>query len=174
MTLLRLCHARFAIPLAWGRHARESRSSADTRQVTTGPVCGRHYAKFRILSRVVLSQVIQMNWRSIRLELGSTGEFPAGSVGRAFLLKLPLDDFDIVDGDALATNPGRAGVRRHWSTEPDERGQIVASGENWAMRCPGKPDRVFRLDGTPIRLGQHVSVVEPDGTVLPLKVASIR
>lgn len=115
-----------------------------------------------------------MIWKSIRLELGSTGEFPAGSVSRAFLLNLPLDDSDIVDAAVLARTPTKAIARRHWSTEPDERGQIVPSGSDWAIRCDGRPDRVLRLDGTPMRLGQQVSVVNPDGTVLPLKVASIR
>jgi hypothetical protein len=115
-----------------------------------------------------------MHWRSIRLELGSTGDFPAGSVSRAFLMSLPLDDFDVVDGATLARAPFKATVRRHWSSEPDERGQIVPSGRDWAMRCHGKPDRVLRFDGAPMRLGQQVSVVEPDGTVLPLRVTSVR
>ena len=115
-----------------------------------------------------------MSWRSIRLELGSTGDFPAGSVSRAFLVQLPLDDFDVVDGAALASNPSKATVRRHWCTEPDERGQLVPSGPNWAVRCVGQPDRVLKLDGTPMRLGQQVSLVEADGTVLPLKVSSVR
>lgn len=115
-----------------------------------------------------------MIWKSIRLELGSTSEFPAGSVSRAFLLNLPLDDFDAVDSAAVARAPSRATVRRHWSTEPDERGQIVPAGRDWAMRCKGKSDRVLRFDGVPMRLGQHVCVVDPDGTILPLKVASVR
>lgn len=115
-----------------------------------------------------------MIWKSIRLELASTGAFPAGSVSRALLIHLPLDDFDVVDKTVLARSPTKAIARRHWSTEPDERGHLVASGNEWAVRCRGKPDRLLCLDGAPMRLGQHVSVVEPDGTVLPMKVASIR
>ena len=115
-----------------------------------------------------------MNWRFVRLELGSTREFPAGSVSRAFLVNLPLDDDDVVDGAALAGMPSKATARRYWSTEPDERGQIVPSGSYLAMRCRGRPDRILRLDGRPMRLGQQVCVVEPDGTVLPLRVASVR
>ena len=115
-----------------------------------------------------------MHWRSIRLELGKTKQFPAGSVSRAYLVNLPLDDFDAVDGAALAQSPSRATVRRYWSTEPDEHGRMVASGSAWAIRCDGKPDRLLRLNGTPMRLGQEVSVVDPDGNVLPLKVASVR
>lgn len=115
-----------------------------------------------------------MNWKSIRLELGSTGEFPAGSVSRAYLLRLPLDASDVVDSATLAGSAARATVRRHWSTEADQRGVLVSSGSDWAMRCGGDCDRVLHLDGKPMRLGQHVTVIEPDGTVLPFKVASVR
>lgn len=115
-----------------------------------------------------------MNWKSIRLELASTGEFPAGSVSRAYLIRLPLDDQDVVDNTAVEMNPARATVRRHWSTEADQRGMLVRSGAEWAIRCDGIPDRLLRLDGTPVRLGQSVSVLEPDGTALPFKISSVR
>jgi hypothetical protein len=115
-----------------------------------------------------------MNWKSIRLELGRTGEFPAGSVSRAYLVKLPLDDFDGLDKAAFDRSPSRATVRRHWSTEPDELGIVVPTGREWAIRCAGKADRVLQLDGVPLRLGQRVSVVEPDGQVLPFTIASVR
>lgn len=115
-----------------------------------------------------------MNWRFVRLELGRTGEFPTGSVSRAFLVSLPLDDSDVVDGGAIDRCPSRAKVRRHWAAEPDECGTLIRSGCNWALHCDGKPDRKLHLDGIPIRLGGQVTVVEPDGTVLPLKVASVR
>lgn len=115
-----------------------------------------------------------MNWRSIRLELGSTGEFPAGSVGRAYLLRLPLDDCDGVDKTAYRANPARATVRRHWSTEPDQQGLLIPSGHDWRLCCDDKPKRILKLNGTPLRLGLQVSMVEPDGTVLPLKIASVK
>jgi|SRR5579872_322110 len=115
-----------------------------------------------------------MNWKSIRLELGITGEFPAGSVSRAYLLRLPLDASDLVDSATLERSAAKATVRRHWSTEADQRGIVVSSGSDWAMRCDGSLDRVLHFDGTPMRLGQQVSVVEPDGTILPFKIASVR
>lgn len=115
-----------------------------------------------------------MNWRSIRLELGSTNGFPTGSVSRAYLVRLPLDDSDAVDEIAFFDNPLRATVRRHWSTEPDERGVVVRSGDDWGVRCDGKPERILRLNGTPLRLGLQLSIVEHDGTELPLKITSIR
>jgi len=118
--------------------------------------------------------LVAMNWRSIRLELSGTGEFPAGSVGRAYLIRLPLDDQDIVDHAAFLEDPSKATVRRHWSTEPDQRGHIVPSGHEWAMLCDNKTERQLKLNGTPLRLGQQVCVTEPDGSVLPFRIASIR
>jgi hypothetical protein len=115
-----------------------------------------------------------MNWRLIRLELGKTVEFPTGSVSRAYLVRLPLNDHDHVDEDALAQNPSKATVRRHWSTEPDQAGLMIQCGADWGMRGANMPERVLQLNGTPVRLGQQVSVREPDGSVLPFKIASVR
>ncbi len=134
----------------------------------------RPYGKLRICEKRLLSHISDMNWKSIRLELGSTGEFPAGSVSRAYLIRLPLDDYDVVDRAAFLQSPSKATIRRHWSTEPDQRGTLVQSGHEWAMSCDNKPQRILQLNGTPLRLGQHVSVIEPDGTVLPFKIASVR
>jgi hypothetical protein len=115
-----------------------------------------------------------MNWRSIRLELGSTADFPAGSVSRAYLIRLPLDDRDAVDQVAYRESPSRATVRRHWSTEADQQGVLVPSGRDWGVRCDGNPERVLKINGTPLRLGLQLSMIEPDGTVLPLRIASIK
>jgi len=115
-----------------------------------------------------------MNWRSIRLELASTAKFPSGSVSRTYLLSLPLDDFDAVDKAACLRHPSRATVRRHWSSEPDQHGVVVPNGQDWVMRCDNEPERLLRLDGLPVRLGQRVSIVEADGKVLPFTIASVR
>lgn len=114
-----------------------------------------------------------MNWKSIRLELGSTGEFPAGSVSRAYLVRVPLDDADMIDELALRESPNKAIVLRHWSTEPDEKGLIQRSDGHWSMHCAGK-DRKLCVDSHPLRLGGRVSVIEPNGDVLPFRIASVR
>ena len=132
------------------------------------------YGKVRICSRFLPGDMVGMNWKSIRLELAKTGQFPAGSVSRAYLISLPLNDQDTVDRAALRKAPAKATVRRHWSTEPDQRGVIVSSGCDWAMRSDSMPERVLQLDGTPLRLGQQVSIIEPDGSILPFNIASVR
>ena len=112
-------------------------------------------------------------WKNIRLELDRTTDFPAGSVGRAYLVRLPLDEGDAVDEAEVATRPYRATIRRHWSNEPDEAGVLVRASEGWAMRCRGRSDRVLKFDGT-LRPGQRVLVAGPDGATLPFRVASVR
>lgn len=112
-------------------------------------------------------------WKKIRLELGSTSAFPSGSVSRGYLIELPLDEDDRIDETALSLKPHRATVHRYWSTEPDESGFIIPVEGGWTMRCSGGPDRALLLGGQPIRLGEQVSILEPDGA-LPFRVAGIR
>ena len=114
------------------------------------------------------------NWKNIRMELGRTSEFPAGSVSRGYLIRLPINDDDLVDPHAFDLTPYRATVRRYWSTEPDEAGLVIPVDGEWTMRCNGTVDRRLRLDRQPIRLGRQISVVEADGAILPFRVASIR
>ena len=112
-------------------------------------------------------------WKKIQLELARTSAFPNGSVSRGYLLELPLDAHGRVDRTALALRPHRATVRRYWSTEPDEVGLVVATGEAWAMRCTGSPDRTLVLR-RPLEAGEQLFVVDPDGAALPFTIASIR
>ena len=114
------------------------------------------------------------NWKQIRLELASTADFPAGSVSRAYLLRLPIADNDHVDREAFRENPDRAIVRRHWSSEPDQLGELIESGEDWIIRCQGNTESRLELDGKPIRLGQQIPLRLGQGTILPLRIASIR
>jgi hypothetical protein len=114
------------------------------------------------------------NWKNIRLELARTKGFPAGSVSRGYLIRLPLNDDDLVDPNAFDLAPHKATVRRYWSTEPDEAGLILPVDGEWAMRCNGTADRRLQLDGRAIRLGQQISVAEANGTALPFRIASIR
>ncbi|HSQ98568.1 MAG TPA: hypothetical protein VLM36_01480 [Sphingomicrobium sp.] len=113
------------------------------------------------------------SWKSIRLELGSSDEFPGGSVSRGYLIRLPLDDQGMVDRTAFRHHPHRAKVRRYWSTEPDEAGEVIEKEGSWALRCDGDPNRILQLYGQPLRVGDQLSVIERDGTVLTFEVASI-
>jgi hypothetical protein len=114
------------------------------------------------------------NWKNIRLELAGTDEFPAGSVSRGYLIRLPLNDSDLIDTAAFDLHPHRATVRRFWSSQPDETGLMLAADEDWAMRSDGEEPRLLKLGGRPLRLGLQVSIRESNGSVLPFRVASVR
>jgi len=125
-------------------------------------------------SRVAAHRGRMNAWKSIRLELDRTDDFPTGSVGRAFLLRVPLDDEGRIDEAAFANSPHRATIRRHWSSEPDESGHLERLEDGWAMRSNGKADRMLKLAGEGLRLGERIVLVDTTGAALPFRIASIR
>lgn len=119
--------------------------------------------------------MVDSKWKSIRLELACTAQFPNGSVGRAYVIRLPLDDKGLIDVAAFLDQPARATFRRFWASEPDEAGRIVRANGHWAMRRDGRPERrLIALPDRPIRHGRQFSLVDLDGTSVPLRVASVR
>lgn len=102
-----------------------------------------------------------MNWKTIRLELAATADFPKGSVGRGFLIRAPIDPEGRIDESAVMRAPGRATVRRVWPNEPDQRGQLVRVDGNWVLRCDGEADRMIDLAAT-MRSGNEVLVSSGD------------
>lgn len=118
-----------------------------------------------------------MNWKSIRLELARTQEYPRGSASRAYLLHLPLDDEGLIDEPTLKGSPAKATVHRFWPNERDMGGYVIRTPRGWALSYrPGEDDdeSVFHLETHPIRLGEYVTLLEPDGRQLPFRVASLR
>ena len=112
-------------------------------------------------------------WKLVRLELARTPEFPSGSASRAYMLRVPLKDDGLIDEAAMAANPARASVRRFWPNEPDQQGYLVRKGKGWAFSYAlGDDDdeSVYHLESHPIRLGEYVTLTEPDGNRLPFRV----
>ena len=117
-----------------------------------------------------------MSWQTIRLELAPTPEFPVGSAGRAYLVRLPLDGNSAVDRAALQAHPARATVRRFWPCEPDRRGKVVPANDGWAFQFGGVCgcDSCPRMAATCFCIGEIVTVTEADGMRLPFRVANLR
>ena len=118
-----------------------------------------------------------MCWKSIRLELARTREFPEGSPSRAYLLRLPLDDEGLIDEASFKGSPAMATVHRHWPNEADVSGYVIRTPYGWALSYePGDADdeTVFHLETHPIRMGDYITLTEPDGRQLPFRVASVR
>lgn len=118
-----------------------------------------------------------MNWTSIRLELARTPEFPEGSPSRAYLLRLPLNADGLIDENLLAAQPAHATVHRHWPNEPDHSGYVVRTPRGWAFsyRLGDDDDEtVFHLETHRIRIGDYITLTEPDGRQLPFRVTNLK
>ena len=127
---------------------------------------------------MVFSQIVQnqdMNWKTIRLELGRTSEFPRGSPSRCYLLRLPLHPSGLIDGEALRASPGRATVSRFWPSQPDMFGHVLKGSKGWAFTyIPTRGDETtFWPEAHSIRVGEHITLLELDGQRLPFRVTSL-
>lgn len=117
-----------------------------------------------------------MNWKTIRLELWRTPGHPSGSPGRAYLIRLPLDELGTVDEAELSSRPGQATVRRFWPCEPDRSGVVERTDSGWAFRWNGCANEgpISMLDLRPLQLGTQITVTQADGRQLPFRVACMR
>lgn len=135
-----------------------------------------------------MAQLGPMKWKVIRLELASSGEFPRGSAGRSYLIRLPLGDDGEIDAVTLESQPARATVRRFWPNEADRLGYVERTPQGYAIRfelngaekrnggsgLKGRADQQqLRLAAGTIRIGEQIFLTEPDGRQLPFRIASL-
>jgi len=129
-----------------------------------------------------------MNWKVIRLELASSWEFPKGSAGRSYLIRLPVTEEGMIDAATLSAHPTRATVRRFWPNEADALGYLVNSPSGFAIRYEpndtkklngaaqanghGEP-QLFQFGAGSIKVGEQISLTEPDGRELRFRIASL-
>jgi hypothetical protein len=117
-----------------------------------------------------------MDWNNIRLELACALQFPNGSPHRCYLLHVPLETGGLIDENSVRGSPERATVRRFWPSQPDLRGHVIKIAEGWAFayepRDEGK-ETLFRMASNPLRVGEYITLTEPDGERLPFRVAAV-
>ena len=112
-------------------------------------------------------------WSLVRVELARTPEFPEGSASRGYLLRVPLDEEGRVDEAEISKNPQIATVRRFWPDEAGQSGYLVRKDHGWAFSYAlGEDDDedLYHLEAHPLRLGEYVTLTEPDGDRLPFRV----
>jgi len=115
-----------------------------------------------------------MAWRLVRLELASSGDYPRGSVGRSYLIRLPLTHGGSIDDVQLRQQPNRATVRRHWANEPDSAGYFARIAAGYAIKADGVDDsRLLRFNDSGIEPGALAVMTEPDGSEMSFRIASI-
>lgn len=118
-----------------------------------------------------------MTWNLVRLALARTPQFPEGSDEHAYELIVPLLADGRIDAKAFAATPASATVQRILPGEGVQRGQILHRRSGWAFSyAPGDADdeAVFHLENHPLVAGNYVTLTEPDGDVLPFRVAAVR
>ena len=117
-----------------------------------------------------------MSWKIIRLELASSGEFPRGSVGRSYLIRLPLTNGGSIDDAQLGREPELATVRRYWASEPDSTGYFMRDPSGYAIKADQSASSLTRmvqfLDSA-IHPGGHDMMTEPDGSEMSFRVAAV-
>jgi hypothetical protein len=130
----------------------------------------------RITTHAPIDHCWTMSWKIIRLELAYSGEFPRGSVGRSYLIRLPLTNGGSIDDDQLGSNPKRATVRRFWASEPDSTGYITRNSSGYAIKDDGGSSDITRhvqfLDKA-VHPGGRVMLTEPDGSEMSFRVAAV-
>lgn len=114
-----------------------------------------------------------MNWKTIRLELSRTSEFPRGSASRAYLIRVPLDGRGSIDAAAFMQDPAQATVRRFWAAEPDRYGHLELSDGHWVLRMDRGDGTIDRLGPEPFQLHDQITIEDASGAVLPFRVTSI-
>lgn len=118
-----------------------------------------------------------MPWKLVRLEHAETGEFPAGSPIRAYILHLPLGTNGHIDPESHAENPHRATMRRFWPSEQDLSGYIVRDQKGWKLVSSNggaTGEAIGWIDDSGLVVGRTVEIIEADRASIPFRVAEIR
>jgi len=113
-----------------------------------------------------------MAWTNVRLELCPTPDHPGGSVSRAYLLRLPLDDHGVVDIEAYDAMPVYASVRRYWPQEPDRAGRAIRTSRGWlfSYTLPDSDrEAILHRQCPHFRLGAQVPIHD-DGQMLMFRI----
>lgn len=118
-----------------------------------------------------------MPFKTVRLELARTPEFPEGRADCGYELVVPLKEDGTIDRDAWRQQPDVCTVRRFWAGE-EELGILAHDQEGWYFdydRTATEDDEpLFRLDRHAFKIGEYVSVTEHDKVQRTFRVASIR
>jgi hypothetical protein len=129
-----------------------------------------------------------MQWRVIRLELASSWQYPRGSAGRSYLVRLPLTEDGAIDSDELESQPDRATVRRYWPNEADMVGHLVQTPAGYAIRYEmdgsrqnggtqpneDSDQRLFQFGARSLKVGEELILTEPDGHDARFRIASLQ
>ena len=117
-----------------------------------------------------------MTWKTIRLELARTDEFPEGSPSRGYQLHLPVRSDGLIDAGAFTAARDRATAFRFSPDERDLAGHVIRTAKGWAISYePGEDDDqgVFHLETHRLVPGNYLTLTGYDGSSSPYRIASV-
>jgi hypothetical protein len=121
--------------------------------------------------------------RKVTLHAARSKEFPEGSIRHGYDFVAPLTEGGHIDLEAWKAHRGECFAHRFWAGEPTMQGLLVHraggfGGSTWAFewKSPAAGDEEeegFRFADHAFKVGEYVSVREPDGDLLTFRVVSV-
>jgi hypothetical protein len=117
-------------------------------------------------------------FKSIRLDLARTAEFPEGSSHHFYRFVAPLDGDGHLDAAVWKRHRERCRVVRSWGGEEQDIGHLVhRPGGSWGFQYDLEGDEGdeagFRLGSHRFALGEYVSIRDTDGGLHTFRVVSV-
>lgn len=119
-----------------------------------------------------------MEFKLIRLALGRTEDFPAGTPAKGYEIVIPVDDRGHLDEKLWRENQASCTVTRFGLGDYDRDGYLIFTKNNqWAISYePGEADDtpIFHLETHLLKEGDYLSITDENGLRLPFKIASVK
>jgi hypothetical protein len=117
-------------------------------------------------------------FKSIRLDLARTAEFPEGSSHHSYRFVAPLDADGHLDAAAWKQHRERCRVVRTWGEEEEDIGHLVhGPGGSWGFHFDVEGDEGdesgYRLGAHRFALGEYVSIRDAEGSLNTFRVVSV-
>ena len=117
-------------------------------------------------------------FKSIRLDLARTPEFPEGSRRHYYRFVAPLDGDGHLDSAAWKRQRERCRVVRSWGGEEQEIGHLVhRPGGSWGfhydLEGDANDESGFKLGSHRFVLAEYVSIRDSDGGLNTFRVVSV-
>jgi hypothetical protein len=119
--------------------------------------------------------------RKVTLNAARSKEFPEGSIRHGYDFVAPLTDDGHIDLQAWKLHRGECFAHRFWVGEPTMRGLLIhraggAGGSTWSFDWNDEKnpeEEGYRFGDHAFRVGEYVSVREPEGQMLTFRVVSV-
>ena len=119
--------------------------------------------------------------RKVTLQAARSKEFPDGSIRHGYDFIAPLDNEGRIDLESWKAHRSECFAHRFWADEPTMQGLLAhraggLGGSTWTFEWKSRAtdeDEGYRFGDHLFRVGEYVSVREPEGDMLTFRVVSV-